>query len=118
MTTGTRIAISISITRAMPSAAKVNRASQLGIQAYDSRNWNRSPPTLKATHMKMLRASTTTDQTSATFLARSPRDRGMNPTTSAPTSGRSVRTDRNGKSVTPTTPTGSRGMRRRPARHR
>jgi hypothetical protein len=30
-TTGTRIAISRSITRAMPSAAKVNLASQLGI---------------------------------------------------------------------------------------
>jgi len=31
MTTGTRTAISISMTSAMPSAANVNRASQLGI---------------------------------------------------------------------------------------
>ena len=48
ITSGTSTAISGSMTRAMPSAAKVKRASQVGIQRYDSRNWNRAPPASNA----------------------------------------------------------------------
>src|SRR4051812_42136929 len=99
MTTGASTAISMIMTSAMPSASNVNRASQDGIQGYDSRNWNRSPSTLNAIHMTTLSTSTTSDQTSATVLASSPLDRGITPTTNAPTRGSSVRMERNGKSA-------------------
>ena len=68
----------MSMTSAMPSAANVNRASQLGIHAYDSRNWKRSPPAWNAIHITMLSTSTASDQTNATCLASwpGPRDEG------------------------------------------
>ena len=84
------------MTSAMPSAANVNRASQLGIHAYDSWNWKRAPPALNAIHMKTLRTSTASDQPNAIRLASSLLVRGMQATTTAPTSGASVRMDRNG----------------------
>ena len=61
--------MSTSMTSAMPSAANVNRTSQDGIHGYDSRNWNRSPPTSNAIHMTMLSTSTATDHARATTFA-------------------------------------------------
>ena len=114
ITSGTSTAMSISMTSAMPSAAKVKLMPHAGIHAYDSRNWSRSPGTWKATHMKIDSTSTSSDQTNATRLASSGLDRGSNHTTTAPTSGATVSTDRNGKSAMVTTaiPSAGRGTRR------
>src|SRR6185312_12438721 len=97
ITSGTSTAISMSITSAMPSAANVKLTPQFGIQVYDSRNWNRSPPALKLTHITTESTSTSSDQTNATCLASSGRWRGRKATTRAPTSGATVSTERNGK---------------------
>ena len=99
MTSGTRTAISASITSAMPSTSNVNRASQVGIQRYDSRNWNRGPPGLNATHMTTVSANTASDQPSATRLTSSGRPLGSRATTAAPAAGATVRTDRYGKEL-------------------
>src|SRR3954454_20808617 len=98
ITTGTRTAISATITRAMPSTSNVNRAPQNGIQAYDSRNWKRLPPEWKLKYITAVSTSTASDQPRASCLARLARLRGTTATVAAPTSGASVSTLRYGKS--------------------
>src|SRR5512142_880465 len=97
ITSGTSTPTSMSRTSAMPSTANVNRASQVGIHWYDSRNWNREPLAWKDTYMTTMSAVTARDQTSASRLASSGRYFGTSDTTRPPTAGATVRTLRYGK---------------------
>src|SRR5215475_10275398 len=76
ITSGTSKAINASMTSAMPSASKVNRAPQNGIHWYDSRNWKREPWLLKVAYMTAARTSAASDQISVTTLASCGRLRG------------------------------------------
>ena len=98
----------------MPSTAKVNRASQVGIHGYDSRNWNRSPPGSNAIHMTTREREHDQRPGQRDLLGQL----GLGCAAGTPPPGRrpagsTVSTDRNGKSlhVTPAIPPARPGTR-------